>query len=176
MHLGLPCTSWSRARKHNDGGPPPLRDDHSGLWGLQNLSQKDGDKVALGNQLLFASLQIIEACFASDTPWSLENPLTSRVWLTDMLQNLLRQGAVLQHTTFCMCGTPWRKATSFMTWHCPNFHFPFCAGSFQACSRTGLPHVPLRGKNAQGEWRTKVAQPYPPALCRLMAVAFRSCQ
>ena len=28
MHFGFPCITWSRARKHDNKGPPPLRGDN----------------------------------------------------------------------------------------------------------------------------------------------------
>ena len=41
VHIGLPCQSWSRARRADGRGPPPLRDDGQFLMGLPDLSPKD---------------------------------------------------------------------------------------------------------------------------------------
>ena len=50
--LGMPCQSWSRARRW-DGGPAPLRDDHDYLYGRPKLPYHDAEKVFTGNVLLF---------------------------------------------------------------------------------------------------------------------------
>ena len=176
VHLGLPCTTWSRARRDDRFGPGPLRDDHAHIWGLPHLSKADQHKVNVGNRLLLVAVRILEACIASNTPWSLENPLSSRLWLTPQLRDFIPKGAIMQPTTYCMFGTPWRKATAFMTWHCPDFQLPCCGGPFYKCSFSGQQHIPLRGKTAHGQWRTSQAQPYPPALCRQIAAALRTVQ
>ena len=79
--LGTPCTSWSRARK-NDGGPQPLRNDDSFLFGFKDLNPADAEKVRVGNALLAVSLRIINFCISASIVWTLENPWTSRIWLT----------------------------------------------------------------------------------------------
>ncbi len=109
--LGTPCTSWSRARRH-DGGPPPLRDDHDYLMsGVPNLNSRDLQKVSLGNQLLDRSIDIIDLAISCSIPWALENPFSSRLWLTSSIARLIQSGASLHRTDFCAYGMPWRKST-----------------------------------------------------------------
>jgi hypothetical protein len=48
--LGTPCSSFSRARDR-PGGPPPLR-SNAFVLGLPSLSEKDAQKVQLGNKLM----------------------------------------------------------------------------------------------------------------------------
>eukprot|EP00973_Karenia_brevis_P076896 10679217-Karenia_brevis.AAC.1 len=49
---------------------------------------------------------------------SLENPLTSRIWLCACLVRArLKAQAMYADTCFCAFGTPWRKATRFMYWN-----------------------------------------------------------
>ena len=92
--LGMPCTSWSRARKHDNVGPPPLRDDDH-LWGLPNLSNKDNKKVLDGNKLLLVTVAILHFCTSQSIAWVLENPWTSRAWLTEPLQRLQRLASLM---------------------------------------------------------------------------------
>ena len=54
VHFGMPCESWSRARKF-DGGPPPLRDDDKFLYGYPNRTNADKLKIERGNSLLIDS-------------------------------------------------------------------------------------------------------------------------
>ena len=82
VHLGTPCTSWSRARRLDGRGPGPLRDDGAHLWGLSGLSAADARKVVVGNRLLEVSMHLVQACIDAEVPWSLENPASSRLWLT----------------------------------------------------------------------------------------------
>ena len=60
--FALQCSSWSRARKNDGKGPPPLRDDEEFLFGLPNLSEKDQKKVDDANQMLDTMLQVLEIC------------------------------------------------------------------------------------------------------------------
>ena len=51
--FGMPCTSWSRARRLGDNGPPPLRDDNENLYGFtESLSDKDYCKIKQGSELM----------------------------------------------------------------------------------------------------------------------------
>ena len=173
VHLGTPCTTWSRARRDDGRGPPPLRDDHANLFGFSQLTTTDQSKVRMGNSLLNISIEVFLACMEANVAVSMENPASSRIWLTPDIQTLLHKGASFQHTTFCAFGTPWRKATSFLTWGCPNFNLPSCQGTFAKCSFTNKAHLPLVGRTAEGHWRTRIAQPYPLQLCNMMVKAFR---
>ena len=171
VHLGTPCTSWSLARR-NDGGPAPLRDDGDGLFGLPGLSAADQRRVDNGNLMLNISAIICKTCVECNVAVSLENPASSRLWLTNEIATLQKSGAVFQNTTFCAFGTPWQKATSFLTFNCPSFKFKLCNGPFCKCDFSGRPHVALSGKNKAGQWKTRVAQPYPVHLCHTIASSF----
>ena len=92
--LGTPCTSWSRARRW-DGGPRPLRDDDIHLMGFQNLLEHDAKKVHEGNQFLSVSCQVLNLATELGIRWALENPLTSRIWLTAKLKRFMTMGAKL---------------------------------------------------------------------------------
>ena len=77
--FGMPCTSFSQARKHDGVGPGPLRDyDH--LWGLPGLSRNDRQKVFTGNQLLRFTIRLLTLCEQFGIPYALENPYSSYAW------------------------------------------------------------------------------------------------
>ena len=165
--LGTPCTSWSRARRH-DGGPPPLRDDHDCLiTGVPFLNFHDQQKVLLGNRLLDRSVEIIDLAMSCSIPWALENPFSSRLWLTSSIARLVKAGALLHRTDFCAYGMPWRKSTGVLCWLFPAIHLAFhtCQSSNNRCAFSGHRHVSLTGKDSQGIWYTRRAQPYPNAMC-----------
>ena len=109
----MPCAMWSRARKFDNLGPPPLRDDHDHLWGLPSLFKRDHAKVQEGNHLLQVAILLIHFCISKNIAWVLENPWTSRAWLTRPLQDLQAQAALLK-VDYCQYGMPWRKATGLL--------------------------------------------------------------
>ena len=168
--LGTPCT-----RRH-DGGPPPLRDDCENLWGFADLHPHDRTKVSLGNELLFTSKFYIDLACHLSIPWVMENPYTSRIWLTPQALALKTFGARLHETHFCCFGTPWRKATGLLEWGFPSLQA--CALTCQPlggrCQHSGKRHVALSGRDEEGRWRTHVAQPYPRLLCAQIAHQLQS--
>ena len=44
-----------------------------------------------------------------------------------------------------------------------------CTGTFQRCSVTGQPHIPLKGTDQHGKFWTLIAQPYPLELATQFA-------
>lgn len=151
-----------------DGGPLPLRDDDVFLWGKVNLSKIDSQKVNLGNQLLLHTVAMIHHFHAAQIPWVLENPWTSRCWLTAQLRELIAYPNVtLSRADFCQFNVPWRKATGLMFGHLDLSPMcKTCAGSSQRCSSSGKRHIVLQGKDSFGHWWTHRAQAYPAAFCK----------
>ena len=173
-HAGFPCSSFSRARE-SGGGPPPLR---SNDWpcGLPGLSDVDRMKVAIGNNLLNFSATLMHISIRLGIPGTAENPMTSRAWRMPRMIALLKRRHVSQGICdFCQFGTPWRKSTTFVG--CFVDFFPLeirCRRVYGLegeviCSRSGRPHVELAGKDEDGDFRTKVAEPYPSKLCTILA-------
>ena len=164
--FGMPCQSWSRARKF-DGGPQPLRDDDACLWGRAGLGKSDQQKVQLGNQLLLCSISLISQLHSRGIAWALENPWSSRAWLTQQVHALQNQSNVfLQRLDYCQYHMPWKKATGIM-FSGVDLHpvFRICSGTKGRCNSTGKHHLILEGKDSDGKWLTHRAQPYPPQLC-----------
>lgn len=168
--LGMPCTSFSQARKWDDVGPGPLR-DYDNLFGFPWLSAGDRFKVEQGNQLLRFSIRILELCQQYSIPYALENPATSYIWyMPPMLKFRRKYDPGLVIFDFCQYGEDWKKPTAvvgnFWDLHTLNKR---CTGTFKCCSATHRPHVPLAGLSTCGIFRTLLAQPYPWKLAALVA-------
>ena len=177
LWLGIPCNTWSRARRFDRHGPPPLRDDHDFLWGWPDLNPKDQSKVDVSNKLVYNSMRIIREAMRLQIPWVIENPKTSRLWLVHQVQRLLRAGAEFCEVHFCQFGEPWRKATYLLFWGLPSFMnlSKICQGVPRGfCSRTGKRHIQLSGVDDKGRWLTRLAQPYPWRLCHCIAARVSS--
>lgn len=164
--LGMPCQSWSRARRW-DGGPPPLRDDAVEIWGRQNLNKSDKQKTLAGNVLLLWTTTFVTLCNILSIPWIIENPWTSRSWNTPDMQRLIKKGASLHQVDYCQYGVPWRKSTGLMLFGIPQIASILKTGcpNQGRCSRTSKRHIILSGKDSNDVWWTHRAQPYPHQLC-----------
>ena len=113
LHLGTPCTTYSRARKF-DGGPPPLRSNDF-LEGLPDLSEEDWNKVLAGTTFLKMSVELAYAVHATGGFFTLENPASSMLWLTDDVRQLeAYAGAVQVYVDMCQYGSPHKKPTVFL--------------------------------------------------------------
>ena len=77
IHFGFPCITWSRARKKDNLGPPPLRDDDKFLYGFENLNERDEKAVKEGNAMLKIIEGLIELAVLHDVLVILENPASS---------------------------------------------------------------------------------------------------
>ena len=145
--LGMPCATFSRARRYAGLWPGPLRDSQH-MWGLPYLSYKDSCKLREGNQLVHFALKLLQLCEEYNVPFVLENPLTSYVW------DLPRQFSFKQHTgalycdlDFCMYGEVWKKPTRFLYKgiDLTSLHIR-CNGTYKICSRSNRPHFALSGR------------------------------
>lgn len=172
--LGMPCTTFSVARRHDGIGPPPLRSDACPM-GLSNLCRRDQQKLNEGNQLLFFTGRILWYCYALRIPFVLENPWSSRCWQTP----LLRSFSDLPHITllelhFCQFNEKWKKPTALMVFGLDLDHVAKqCAGTNRICSATGKPHVALKGIGPDKRFMTLIAQPYPFQLVEAIADALQ---
>lgn len=168
--LGMPCTSFSQARKWDDNGPDPLR-DYDNIYGYPWLSHKDRLKVLEGNNLLRFSLRLLAICERLHIPYALENPYSSFAWHMPPMKKFIKLFMPYVETLdYCQFGEDWKKSTTIMGnyWNLPVIS-KRCTGTRNICSATGRPHVPLAGKAANGLYRTLLAQPYPWALADLIA-------
>ena len=135
--FGMPCTSFSQARKNDGIGPGPLRDyDH--LWGFPTLSRSDSQKVSTGNQLLRFTIRLLTLCEKFGIPYALENPYSSYAWHMPPLAHFIRKfQPFVEHLDFCQYGECWKKPTTVMGnfWDVPSISRR-CSGTFNKCSCT----------------------------------------
>ena len=170
LWLGTPCTSFSRARERGPGGA--IR---SQLFpcGLPEVSQKDKEKIRVGNILVRFSTSIFEEARRRGIPVALENPWTSRLWMMPGIQRLLKLKDVRwRKLDFCAYRMPWQKRTGLMYANVDLSPACVCCTGRGVCSFTNRPHVILKGCDEQGRVRTLVAEPYPRPLCNVLATCF----
>jgi hypothetical protein len=169
--IATPCTSWSRARH----GPPhsnwgPIRDNKH-IFGIPGVSERDANKLKIGNQTMSATACIVRACSSAGIACILENPGQSMLWLAPPI---LRVCQISTHRSctvdFCQFGARWRKRTRLALWNCQFVEPALCKGRGGICSRTGKHHIILSGKDPKSSqlW-TQLAQPYPVQFARFLA-------
>ena len=171
MHLGTPCSSFSRARRGVPGSPGgPLRTKQFPS-GLPGLPHDDDHKVNVGNTLASFSAEVVKTCLKQGTLCSLENPRFSFLWDFPDIENICRYGEAALFD-FCCFGTAWKKPTKFMFWNSfgTSSINRLCQtsleGGHKICSRTGRRHQILEGKAPGGKSWTCVAEPYPHRLVK----------
>ena len=165
MALALPCASWTRARNRG-GGPQRLRtrDELMGVSELRNEAERW--KIELGNLCMAFGVHAARLLHRQRCGFFIENPWTSWLWQVEPMQRLARAAGIrLVRADFCQFGTPWRKATGFLTNGPVQFLDRRCCGPRGICSRTGRPHQLLQGTDAHGRFITSLAEPYPRPLC-----------
>lgn len=166
--IGMPCTSFSVARRNDGIGPGPLRSDTYPM-GLPHLLPHDMKKVKEGNLLLEFSYNLIVECNRYNVPWALENPGSSRCWLTPLLKKL-SSSADFCILDFCQFGEPWKKQTAILHKGVDlSTAQRLCIGGGKVCSRTGKKHLVLKGVSPSGSFWTLVAQPYPFELVEVLS-------
>lgn len=167
---GMPCTTFSRARKWDGKGPGPLRTlEH--LWGLPQLSSRDQKKLSTGNRLFSFTLRLLTLCSEYRVPFVLENPKSSLAWnmppLSKFSYKYKPQTIVLD---YCQFGEPWRKPTKFLHNFIDLSSLALqCHPVNDRCSRSKRPHIRLTGLDDRGVFWTLRAQPYPRELTEKIA-------
>ena len=119
------------------------------------------------------SARVFRVCVKQATPVALENPATSLLWQVPQYVSLARSEEVkCMEADYCLYGMPWRERTRFMY---ARFDLTpaacRCSSRKGMCDRTGKRHVQLRGAQG-GKLLTKLAEPYPAPLSRLLARCF----
>ena len=117
-----------------------------------------------GNRLFFYTLRLIQVCVETKTPFVLENPLASMLWMTQPWQELYSMHG-FQHTDldFCQYNEVWKKPTRLVSYLIDIGSLGNrCTGRYHYCSHTNKnKHVPLQGRDHHGTFMTLRAQPYP---------------
>ena len=165
VHLGTPCSSFSIARELPEG-PPPVRSSDVPM-GFPDLPPHLQAVRDLGNLLLGRSIEIAEIVLAAGGDFSLENPLSSILWVTPVVLSLRQRHRLFDvDVDQCAFGARSRKPTRFLV------SSQICTQWARACPG-GHGHLRLRGavRDVQGRvcFVTKAAQVYPEALCATIA-------
>ena len=117
VHFGTPCTTFSRARKHGDGGPPPIRSEKF-LNGIPGISDADLEKVQLGTKFLDISLFLGDMVAAHGGHWTIENPGSSMLWIMPQtVQHTDKHSAKVFKLDMCAFGSEHMKPTTFACSH-----------------------------------------------------------
>ena len=78
-----------------------------------------------------------------------------------------------------LLGKPFKKATSFLAVHLvlSRLENAVCHASKRGlCQFSQCPHLQLCGKDESGQWRTRMAQPYPVKMCNAIAKCFHDAE
>ena len=153
VHLGTPCTVWSRARRN-----------------IKNV-RRAREKERVGVALALFSARVLRLCLRLGIFFSLENPQTSRLWEFGPIKDIFRHRAVYFFTThMCAWGVPYKKPTSILT-NCKNL------SSLQIKCAKDHVHQQLRGSETvivSGRRitrnRTAGAGAYPTLFCAAWAL------
>ena len=142
---------------------------------MKDLPAHTQELVRTGNALASFSATVFRRCLQMKIPCALENLGSSLLWQMPQFVALQRHGQVkLVQTDYCLFGVPWRKRTTFLYCHVDLDDIAgTCSSKGGICDRTGKAHIQLAGAQ-NGVLRTKLAEPYPPRLCRRLAQAFSS--
>ena len=151
------CASFSKAIT------PPVRSNRypRGKPGLSKAMRK---KVSQGNSHASFCIELILLCQEYLVAYFLENPDGSWMWKQRGFKEYDDPGSLqVFRLCFCRFGTPWRKATKIATSTRLRGLRMMCT-----CKRN---HFPLRGfSQVHRKMWTKVAEPYPRGLARLLAL------
>lgn len=160
--LAPPCTTWSIARHGLRSRAHPR--------GLPNLADKEANLVKEGNSLADFSIRVAAAAALRGIPVVLEQPLTSRLWLTPQMKKLVRDTqSSLIDLDQCAFGSAWKKPTRLLLINLPDVNSLSrrCDARGSKCVFSKRPHFQLVGGH-----RTKAAAAYPCALCNTLADIF----
>ena len=129
--------------------------------------------VRVGNALAAFSARVFRLCVKRAIPVALENPASSLLWQVPQYVSLAAHRQVhCVGCDYCLYGMPWRKRTRFMYAVVDlSAVARRCSSRKGICDRTGCRHVQLCGAQG-GKLLTKLAEPYPAPLSRLLARCF----
>ena len=171
---GLPCGTWSRARRSDGKGPSAVRSNNQ-VYGFEDLSGANLLTVRLANAMLKEIFALLKLCVKMRVPFVLENPGSSRLWLTSEVEAPNKLGAKLDLFDFCQYKEPWRKRTGLLSFGVNKFcdELKMCRPIEHRCSATNKRHLVLEGRDGQGVFWTRRAQAYPLQFCKEAAEHMR---
>lgn len=163
-----PCTTFSSARH------PAVRSRRRPR-GLHGLVGRDAAQVLEANAIIDRMIVLLRIATTLRIPWLVENPRASILWHDRGVRSVIQQaGANLQHIHMCAFGCRWRKPTTLCCFRLPTVQDKRCVAHNHICQYSGMAHIPLRGRDANGVVWTKRAQAYSKPLADHLAVAFHN--
>ena len=140
-------------------------------WGVAGLATEVQQQVRVNNLLFMSTLSLISDCERHRAPCILEAPSSSAMWFTRELRPLARSSScAASKLDLCAYGSRWKRATTLLSWHCPDVvRLASRCSSHGKCLYGGRPHLQTTAlAPAQRGWRA-TAQQLPPKLRRALA-------
>ena len=140
-------------------------------WGVDGLATDVRQQLRVNNWLFMSTLSLIAECEQHRVPCILEAPSSSAMWFTRELRPLARSSScAASKLDLCAYGSRWKRATTLLSWHCPNVvQLASRCSSHGKCLYGGRPHLQTTAlAPAQRGWRA-TAQQLPPKLRRACA-------
>lgn len=151
---------WSSLSRAID---PPVR-NNTHLYGIPDMRETMKTKVAQGNSFALYVAKLVHKVHLVATIW-VENPDSSFLWLLPPWQSPIDRGILhIAKIDYCRFGAPWRKRTRFAT------NAIALKGIRCLCTRDHA-HIVLKGTSLCGLAWTKVAEPYPHGVAKVLAAA-----
>ena len=167
LWIGITCANWSRARRAPKWSrmPRALRDDSQYIYGLPDLEERDQRRVDDSNETLRFVSGLIRLCLEHPVMLVLENPATSRLWITPEMRRLLPRAAFDDLVDYCAFGSPGESACAWSLGRAGFQSSRHCAKATKGiCSFSGEKHELLEGTKG-GVFKTAMASAYPSKLC-----------
>ena len=112
--FGMPCGTFTSARRYDGKGPKPLR-SRERILGVPTLSGRDKLRVDLANELVDLMYDLCLLCRKTGTSFYIENPRSSLLWAMPKMKLLAcLTGVQKVRFDYCQFGAPWNKPTTVM--------------------------------------------------------------
>ncbi|CAE7896988.1 Plscr3, partial [Symbiodinium necroappetens] len=156
-HAAPPCKEYSRL-KLRPGGPRAVRSPDF-LNGFPENTQSQQQRVEISQKIMYRSVCILHAVFASGGHASLEQPTNSMAWLEPFVQDFLSEvQATLSVVPACSVGMDVAKQWLFASSFAPVQQL---AGT---CSHQGQHQSVIGARDEQGHFLSQRTAEYPSAL------------
>ena len=156
-HAAPPCKEYSRL-KLRPGGPRAIRSPDF-LNGFPDNTRSQQQRVEVSQKLMYRSVCILRAVFASGGHASLEQPTNSMAWLEPFVQDFISEvQATLSVIPACSVGVEVAKQWLFASSFAP---IQQLAGT---CSHKGQHQSVIGTRDEQGHFLSQRTAEYPSAL------------
>ncbi|CAE7644829.1 unnamed protein product, partial [Symbiodinium sp. CCMP2456] len=156
-HAAPPCKEYSRL-KLRPGGPRAIRSPEF-LNGLPENTTEQQQRVLTSQKLMYRSVCVLRAVFASGGHVSLEQPANSMAWLEPLVQDFLSEiQATLSVVAACSVGVDVAKQWLFASSFAP------LKAMAATCSHQGQHASVIGARDAKGNFLSQRTAAYPTAL------------